>query len=77
MKHQIQLCRNGDLTVTITASDRGKANEVTDKLIQEVHFGVHGIGEFQIFIYEVALEGHIERCVTAYQPFRLPHRETA
>lgn len=78
-KHLILLSRDEEFDITGTAPNFTKAQGKMDSFIQEAHSGVFGIGIFKGWIYEIAPEGHIEKCVLTVEAFSLPLRakETA
>lgn len=76
--HEAQLWRGDDNILNHRASDFGRTTSQIDKWIQEIHSGIHGVGKFEIFMYELTHEGNLERCISQFQPIYVPKKlETA
>jgi hypothetical protein len=76
MKHQLHLCRDGDIIVTRKSLDFRAAFIAGDEMAHQVHTGIHGIGQFEIFVYEEAPEGHLEKCIFTSGLISVPARKT-
>ncbi len=75
MKHQVQVWRGDDLHIFGQYPSLEKAKAARDVFITQAHNGELGIGLFQIYIYELAPEGNIERCVEPADAFHIPTRQ--
>lgn len=76
MKHQTHLHRDGDLLIVHKLSNFRNAFTSIDELTNQIHSGLCGIGQFEIFVYEEAPEGHIERCIYTSGVVSVPARQT-
>ncbi len=79
MKHQVHLCRDDDIVLMDEVLTLARAQAKRDEFITRAHSGTLGIGRFDISIYEMGPEGHLERVAEKSEPFYVPARikETA
>ena len=63
MKHQVQLARDGEELVTERQLNFRRAFSWVDTITLDVNSGVHGIGKFEISVYEENSDGCIEKCI--------------
>ncbi len=74
MRHEIHLDRDGETHAMAYAKDLPAARHQADKLIHKAHDGLYGIGRFELRIFELGVEGHLEKCVLALDAFYVPAR---